>query len=80
DLVHENVAVCEMSATSSAELWPEGDRPRTLDVPGAVEWITAIAAGTTVGVTTAGSSHDYPHPGVTYLPLTDAGMITVHLA
>lgn len=80
DLVGECVAVCETAATTSADLWPSGSRPRTVDVPGVVEWLTSIATGTTVGVTAAGSSHHNPHPGVTYLPLTDAEPVTVHLA
>ncbi|MFD4637710.1 LysR substrate-binding domain-containing protein [Lentzea sp. NPDC058436] len=80
DLVGECVAVCETAATTSADLWPSGARPRTVDVPGVVEWLTSIATGTTVGVTAAGTSHHHPHPGVTYLPLTDADPIVVHLA
>ena len=80
DLVGECVAVCETAATTSADLWPSGARPRTVDVPGVVEWLTSIATGTTVGVTAAGTSHHHPHPGVTYLPLTDAEPIVVHLA
>ncbi|SEQ17525.1 LysR family transcriptional regulator [Lentzea albida] len=80
DLVGECVAVCETAATTSADLWPSGGRPRTVDVPGVVEWLTSIATGATVGVTAAGTSHHHPHPGVTYLPLTDAEPIVVHLA
>lgn len=80
DLVGECVAVCETAATTSADLWPAGARPRTVDVPGVVEWLTSIATGATVGVTAAGTSHHHPQPGITYLPLTDAEPITVHLA
>lgn len=80
DLVGECVAVCETAATTTADLWPSGARPRTVDVPGVVEWLTSIATGTTVGVTAAGTVHHHPHPGVTYLPLADAEPITVHLA
>ncbi|WP_439657127.1 LysR family transcriptional regulator [Lentzea sp. HUAS TT2] len=80
DLTGECVAVCETAATTGADLWPSSARPRTVDVPGVVEWLTSIATGTTVGVTAAGSSHHNPHPGVTYLPLTDAEPITVRLA
>ncbi|SFR26118.1 DNA-binding transcriptional regulator, LysR family [Lentzea waywayandensis] len=80
DLTGECVAVCETAATTGADLWPSGARPRTVDVPGVVEWLTSIATGATVGVTAAGSSHHNPHPGVTYLPLADAEPITVRLA
>lgn len=80
DLVGETVAVCETAATTSADLWPAGARPRTVDVPGVVEWLTAIATGTAVGVTAAGTSYHHPEPGVTYLPIADAEPVTVHLA
>lgn len=80
DLASEVVSVCETAGTTTADLWPAGARPRTLDVPGVVEWLTSIATGATVGVTAAGTGHHNPHPGVVYLPLTDAEPITVHLA
>ncbi|MEU7476618.1 LysR family transcriptional regulator [Lentzea sp. NPDC042327] len=80
DLVGEAVAVCETAATTTADLWPSGARPRTVDVPGVEEWLTSIATGATVGVTAAGTIHHHPHAGVTYLPLTDADPVTVHLA
>ncbi|MBM7863863.1 DNA-binding transcriptional LysR family regulator [Lentzea nigeriaca] len=80
DLVDECVAMCETAGTTTADLWPAGARPRSVDVPGVVEWLTSISTGATVGVTAAGTSHHNPHPGVTYLPLTDAEPITVHLA
>ncbi len=80
DLVGETVAVCETAATTTADLWPSGARPRTVDVPGVEEWLTSIATGVTVGVTAAATVHHHPHAGVTYLPLTDADPITVHLA
>jgi DNA-binding transcriptional LysR family regulator len=80
DLSGEVVSVCETAGTTTADLWPVGARPRTVDVPGVVEWLTSIATGATVGVTAAGTGHHNPHPGVTYLPLTDADPITVHLA
>lgn len=80
DLASEVVSVCETAGTTTADLWPVGARPRTLDVPGVVEWLTSIATGATVGVTAAGTGHHNPHPEVVYLPLTDAEPITVHLA
>jgi hypothetical protein len=49
-------------------------------VPGVDEWLTVIATGEAVGVTTEGTIHHHPHPGVHYLPLTDAAPVTVHLA
>lgn len=76
----EVVALCATASTTGPELWPAGRRPATLDVPGVDEWLTAIATGEAVGVTAEGTAHDHPHPGVRYLPIVDAGPVTVHLA
>ncbi|MEU3027698.1 LysR family transcriptional regulator [Streptomyces incarnatus] len=80
DLGDETVALCASAATTSAELWPAGRRPRTVTVPGVDEWLTTIATGAAVGVTTEGTVHQHPHPGVCYLPVRDAEPVTVHLA
>ncbi|MEV0675553.1 LysR family transcriptional regulator [Actinosynnema sp. NPDC050436] len=79
DLADRPVALCSTAATTSAELWPEGLRPDTVEVPGADEWVTTIATGDAVGVTTEATGHSHPHPGIRYLPLADAGPVAVHL-
>ncbi|WP_079181833.1 LysR family transcriptional regulator [Streptomyces yunnanensis] len=76
----EVVALCATAATTGPELWPVGRRPRTVEVPGVDEWLTAIATGEAVGVTAEGTAHDHPHPGVRYLPIVDAAAVTVRLA
>ncbi|MFI6564347.1 LysR family transcriptional regulator [Streptomyces sp. NPDC050534] len=80
EMTGELVALCSTAATSGVELWPEGRAPRTIEVPGVDEWLTVIATGEAVGVTAEGTVHHHPHPGVRYLPLTDADFVTVHLA
>ncbi|MBC2865360.1 LysR family transcriptional regulator [Streptomyces mexicanus] len=80
DLSDETVALCATAATTSAELWPAGRRPCTVTVPGVDEWLTTIATGAAVGVTTEATVHQHPHPGVCYLPVRDADPVTVHLA
>ncbi|MFB9908852.1 LysR family transcriptional regulator [Allokutzneria oryzae] len=80
DLTGEPVVLCATAATSGAELWPEEARPHVFQVPGVDEWLTAIATGEAVGVTTEGTSHSHPHPGVHYVALADADPVTVHLA
>ncbi|MCP3803175.1 LysR family transcriptional regulator [Allokutzneria sp. A3M-2-11 16] len=80
DLVDEPVVLCSTAATSGAELWPETARPHVFQVPGVYEWLTTVATGEAVGVTTEGTSHSHPHPGVHYLALADADPVTVHLA
>ncbi|MGW5642995.1 LysR family transcriptional regulator [Saccharopolyspora sp. NPDC003752] len=79
DLADRPVAICATAATTSAELWPRGRRPRTFEVANADEWLTVIATGDAVGVTTEGTVHNYPYPGIRYVPISDAEPITVHL-
>lgn len=79
DLADQPVAICSTAATTTAELWPGRRRPRTFEVPGVDEWLTTIATGDAVGVTAEGTAHSHPHPGVRYLPLSDAASVTVHL-
>jgi DNA-binding transcriptional LysR family regulator len=73
DLAGEAVALCS-TATTSSESWPNG-----FEVDGVDEWLTTIASGEAVGVTTQGTAKSHPHPGVRYLPLSDADPVTVYL-
>ncbi|MET8468404.1 LysR family transcriptional regulator [Streptomyces sp. NPDC004856] len=80
DLAAEPVALCATAATTRAELWPAGRRPRMVTVPGVDEWLTTIATGAAVGVTAEGTVHEHTHPAVRYLPVRDAEPVTVHVA
>ncbi|MFD7662206.1 LysR family transcriptional regulator [Streptomyces sp. NPDC059788] len=81
DLTHHPIALCATACTTSTELWPAGHRPRsTFEVANVDEWLTMIATGAAAGVTAEATVHSHPHPGVRYLPITDAGPITVLLA
>ncbi|MGW3571999.1 LysR family transcriptional regulator [Streptomyces sp. NPDC000941] len=79
DLIDQPVVLCSTAATATADLWPRGRRPRTFQVANVDEWLTTIAAGDAVGVTAQGTEHSHPHPGVTYLPISDAAPVTVRL-
>lgn len=79
DLADRPVALCATATTTSAELWADGHRPHTFEVPGVDEWLTMIATGEAVGVTAEATEHSHPHPGVRYLPLEDAPEIDVYL-
>lgn len=80
ELGAETVALCATAATTTAELWPAGQRPPTVTVPGVDEWLTTIATGAAVGVTAEGTMHQHPHAGVRYLPVRDVDPVTVRLA
>ncbi|TPQ22514.1 LysR family transcriptional regulator [Streptomyces sporangiiformans] len=78
DLADRSVVLCATAATT-AGLWHEGRRPRTFEVANVDEWLTVIATGEAVGVTAEATEHSHPHPGVRYLPLSDAPPVTVRL-
>ncbi|MFB7668084.1 LysR family transcriptional regulator [Kitasatospora sp. NPDC056138] len=79
DLTDRPVVLCATAATTSAALWPEGDRPQAFEVANTDEWLTTIATGEAVGVTAEGTGYSHPHPGIRYLPIADAAPVTVHL-
>lgn len=79
DLTGRTVVLCATAATTSSALWPAGSGPAATRVVSNVdEWLTSIATGEAVGITAEATRHSHPHPGVRYLPLTDAGPVTVH--
>jgi DNA-binding transcriptional LysR family regulator len=81
DLAAHPVAVNTVSGTTTVELWPAGARPRVaVEVANTDDWLTAIAAGRAVGVTTSATVGMHPHPAVAYRPLTDAADVDVYLA
>ncbi|MBT2364724.1 LysR family transcriptional regulator [Streptomyces sp. ISL-10] len=81
DLAAEPVVLNTVSGMTTPDLWPHGGRPtHTLTVGNTDDWLTAIAAGRGVGVSTASTAELHTHPGVTYRPLTDAPPVPVLLA
>jgi DNA-binding transcriptional LysR family regulator len=81
DLADRPIAINAVVGTTTMDLWPAGHAPReTVVVANTDDWITAIAGGRAVGVTSVATRSMRPHPGVTYLPLTDAPPIDVYLA
>jgi DNA-binding transcriptional LysR family regulator len=81
DLADRPIAINAVVGTTTLDLWPGGRAPtETVVVANTDDWITAIAGGRAVGVTTVATRSMRPHPGVTYLPLTDAPPVDVYLA
>ncbi|MER6778128.1 MULTISPECIES: LysR family transcriptional regulator [unclassified Streptomyces] len=79
DLAGRTVVLCATAATTSSALWPAGSSPAATRVVSNVdEWLTSIATGEAVGITAEATRHSHPLPAVRYLPLTDAGPVTVH--
>ncbi|MEU4104302.1 LysR family transcriptional regulator [Streptomyces tanashiensis] len=81
DLAGETVVLNTVSGTTTLALWPADARPAaTLTVANTDDWLTAIAAGRGIGVSSASTAALHPHPGVTYRPLTDAPPLPLVLA
>ncbi|MFJ2771875.1 LysR family transcriptional regulator [Streptomyces sp. NPDC087300] len=81
DLADQPVALNTVSGTTTPDLWPAENRPTAMiTVANTDDWLAAIAASRAVGVTTTATAALHPHPGVAYVPLTDAPPVPVFLA
>ncbi|MFF2301843.1 LysR family transcriptional regulator [Streptomyces sp. NPDC058128] len=81
DLADGTVVLNTVSGATTLALWPATARPAaTVTVANTDDWLTAIAAGRGVGVSSASTASLHPHPGVTYRPLPDAPPLPVVLA
>jgi DNA-binding transcriptional LysR family regulator len=80
DLSRRPVAIDRATGTTSTELWPTGAGPTELrEVHGMEEWLTVVAAGAAVGITSEATADQFPHPGLRYRPVVDAPPIAVWL-
>ncbi|QNE16688.1 LysR family transcriptional regulator [Kribbella qitaiheensis] len=68
------------TGTTSADLWPEGLRPRLEYIQDIDDWLAAIATGRYVGMTPESTATQYRRDGIVYRPLRDAPPVPVHLA
>ncbi|SBT43864.1 DNA-binding transcriptional regulator, LysR family [Micromonospora narathiwatensis] len=81
DLARYTVALDSRTGTTTPGLWPPGAAPAsTRESHGVDEWLTLIAAGQAVGVTSEATANQNPRPGVAYRVVRDAPPIEVRLA
>lgn len=81
DLAPYTVAIDERTGTTTLDLWHPGPAPTTVrPTRGVDEWLTLIAAGQAVGITSEATADQNPRPGVAYRPLREAPTIPVRLA
>ena len=81
DLTRFPIALDDRVGTTTLNLWPPGQTPTTSRLThGVDEWLTLIATGQAVGITSEATAHQNPRPGVAYRALVDAEPITVSLA
>ncbi|MFF4407260.1 LysR family transcriptional regulator [Streptomyces sp. NPDC001262] len=81
DLAPWPLALNTVAGTTTLDLWPTTARPTTtIEVTNTDEWLTAVAAGRAVGISTTATPRLHTHPTITYRPLTDAPPVPLVLA
>jgi DNA-binding transcriptional LysR family regulator len=67
------------TGTTTPDLWPEGERPKTQDTRDIDDWLAIIAAGGGIGITPEGTTAQYRRDGVVFRPLRDAPRVPVRM-
>ncbi|WP_433833528.1 LysR family transcriptional regulator [Actinoplanes sp. CA-015351] len=80
DLTRYTVAIDARTGTTTPDLWPTGHGPAAIRATSGVdEWLTLIAAGQAVGITSEATANQNPRPGVAYRTLRAVPPIEVWL-
>jgi DNA-binding transcriptional LysR family regulator len=81
DFAGRTVGIDSRTGTTTMDLWEPGTGPVAARETGSVdEWLTLIAAGQAVGLTSEATVAQYPRPGVVYRPVRDGRPMPVWLA
>ncbi|MEU7477042.1 LysR family transcriptional regulator [Lentzea sp. NPDC042327] len=81
DLAKYAMAIDDRTGTTTLDLWQPGGAPAVVRTTSSVdEWLTLIAAGQAVGMTSEATANLNPRPGVAYRVVRDAPPIAVWLA
>ena len=81
DFAGATVGIDVRTGTTTEELWSPGAAPAaTRPVHGVDDWLTLIAAGQAVGITSEATARQHPRPGVVYRRVRDAQPVPVRLA
>jgi DNA-binding transcriptional LysR family regulator len=79
DVAGRTVIADSRTGTTTAELWPPGQRPRLRDTHDVEDWLAIIQAGDGVGITPEATTAQYRRAGVVFRPLRDAPLIDVRV-
>lgn len=81
DFTGRTIAIDPQSGTTTPELWgPDAGPAVTRWVSGIEDWLTLIAAGQAIGMSSEATARQHLRPGVVYRPVRDAQPIPVWLA
>lgn len=80
DLADRTVAVDMRTGTTEEALWPAEQGPAGIRrVSGVDEWLTVIAAGQAIGMSTEATAAQHPRPGIAYRKVRDAPGVPLSL-
>jgi DNA-binding transcriptional LysR family regulator len=81
DFAGSTVGIDARTGTTTEDLWPPSAAPAaTRDTHNVDEWLTLIAAGQAVGLTSSATTFQHPRPGIAYRLVRDAQPVPVWLA
>ncbi len=81
DFAGRTLGVDHRTGTTGDHLWPPERRPGAYrEVRGVEDFLSAVAAGQVVGVTSAATTRQHRRPGVVFRRVRDAPPVGVHLA
>ncbi|WP_022923529.1 LysR family transcriptional regulator [Serinicoccus marinus] len=80
DYAGQTVALDVATGTTTPDLWTPQQAPGSYrEVRGTDEWLTAIAAGRAIGLTSQATAAQYSRTGVVFRRVRDAPTVAVHL-
>lgn len=81
EVAQRTVVIDRRTGTTTPQLWPDGSGPAHIrHIADVDDWLTVIAAGEGIGISSEATEAQYPRPGIVYRPLRDAPPIVVRLA
>ena len=79
--VGRTLAIDRRTGSTGHHLWPNGQGPGAYrEVHGVEDFLTAVAAGQAIGMTSTATTHQHRRPGVVYRRVRDAPPVPVFLA
>lgn len=81
DYAGRTLAIDRRTGSTGDHLWPAGQAPGAYrDVHGVEDFLTCVAAGQAIGMTSTATTHQHRRPGVVYRRVRDAPSVPVFLA
>jgi DNA-binding transcriptional LysR family regulator len=80
DFAGRTVGIDSRTGTTTVDLWEPEAGISARETSSVDEWLTLIASGQAVGLTSEATVAQYPRPGVVYRPVRDARPMPVWLA